>query len=486
MGTFDAGKSAARNSYDSEVPPNLLEFMLRSWRARSGRPPKALRDAASFRARRERVSKRFPGELLVIPTGHRKVRSNDTYYSFRPGTDFYYLTGALEPDCVLLLVPKGDGHEPQLYVEPNPGKSDATFFTDRNKGELWEGPRLGVAETASLLAIPCRSLSELGAGVTAALATSAGRARVLRGHSASGESLVRGDAAGQAERDQELATFLSEMRLIKDASEVRALRSAMKATKRGFEDVIARLKTARSERELEGVFWTRARMEGNDVGYTSIVASGAHACTLHWKHNDGAIRKGDLLLLDAGIEGHSLYTADITRTLPISGRFSREQRAVYDVVLAAQLAALERVRPGNDFMEPNRAAMAVLAHGLERLGILTVPAAEALRDENQFYRRYSLHNVSHMLGLDVHDCAQARAQNYKYGKLEAGMVLTVEPGLYFQTDDLTVPARYRGIGVRIEDDVLVTARGHRVLSDDLPREATEVEQWMRRIWKRRR
>jgi Xaa-Pro aminopeptidase len=157
------------------------------------------------------------------------------------------------------------------------------------------------------------------------------------------------------------------MRLIKDANEVRALRSAMEATKRGFEDVIARLKSARSERELEGVFWTRARMEGNDVGYTSIVASGAHACTLHWKHNDGAIRKGDLLLLDAGIEGHSLYTADITRTLPISGRFSREQRAVYDIVLAAQGAALERVRPGNDFMEPNRAAMAVLAHGLERL-----------------------------------------------------------------------------------------------------------------------
>jgi Xaa-Pro aminopeptidase len=486
MSTFDAGKSAARNSYDSDVPPNLLEFMLRSWRPRSGRAPRALRDAAWFRARRERLSKRFPGELLVIPTGHRKVRSNDTYYSFRPGTDFYYLTGALEPDCVLVLAPKGEAHEALLYVEPNPGKADATFFTDRNKGELWEGPRLGVPESTSLYAMPCRSLAELGDGITAALKSANGRVRVLRGHSPAIEALASADTAGQTERDQELATFLSEMRLLKDASEVRALRSAMEATKRGFEDVIARLRTAKSERELEGVFWTRARMEGNDVGYTSIVASGAHACTLHWKHNDGAIRKGDLLLLDAGIEGHSLYTADITRTLPISGRFSREQRAVYDIVLAAQLAALERVRPGNDFMEPNRAAMAVLAHGLERLGILNMPASEALRDENQFYRRYSLHNVSHMLGLDVHDCAQARAQNYKYGKLEAGMVLTVEPGLYFQTDDLTVPARYRGIGVRIEDDILVTAKGHRVLSDDLPREADEVERWMRRIWKRRR
>jgi Xaa-Pro aminopeptidase len=135
-------------------------------------------------------------------------------------------------------------------------------------------------------------------------------------------------------------------------------------------------------------------------------------------------------------------------------------------------------------MAPNKAAMAVLAQGLERLGILPVSAEEALRDENQFYRRYSLHNVSHMLGLDVHDCAQARAQNYKYGKLEAGMVLTVEPGLYFQTDDLTVPAKYRGIGIRIEDDVVVTARGHRVLSRSLPVEANDVEQWMREIWKR--
>jgi Xaa-Pro aminopeptidase len=288
----------------------------------------------------------------------------------------------------------------------------------------------------------------------------------------------------QAAADSELEAVLSEMRLIKDADEVKALQSAMTATKRGFEDVIARLRTAKTERELEGVFWTRARMEGNDVGYTSIVASGAHACTLHWKHNDGAIRKGDVLLLDAGIEGNSLYTADITRTLPISGKFTPAQRAVYSIVLDAQNAALKLVRPGNDFMAPNKAAMRVIANGLERLGILPMSAEEALRDENQFYRRYSLHNVSHMLGLDVHDCAQARAETYKYGRLEPGMVLTVEPGLYFQTDDLTVPAKYRGIGVRIEDDVLVTEKGHRVLSSSLPREVKDVEDWIKDVWKR--
>ena len=274
------------------------------------------------------------------------------------------------------------------------------------------------------------------------------------------------------------------MRLLKDSLEVKELSSAIDSTKRGFEDVIKRIKTAKTERELEGVFFTRARSEGNDVGYGSIVASGPHACTLHWKRNDGILRKGDLLLLDAGVEGNSLYTADITRTFPISGKFSKEQKEIYEIVLEAQRAAMKAVKPGNDFLEPNREAMIVLAQGLERLGILPTTAEEALKEENQFYKRYSLHNVSHMLGLDVHDCAQARAENYKWGKLEAGMVLTVEPGLYFQIDDLTVPAKYRGIGVRIEDDVLVTPKGCKNLSAHIPTEVSEIESWIKKLWKK--
>ncbi|HEX4049951.1 MAG TPA: aminopeptidase P family protein [Steroidobacteraceae bacterium] len=486
MPTFDAAKPSARNAYDADVPPNLLNLMLRSWAPDNRKPPRVIANAAAFAERRRRLSQRFPDELLVIPSGHRKVRANDTYYPFRPGTDFFYLTGVLEPDCVLVLLRRAKGHEPLLFVEPNPGKTDATFFTDRNKGELWEGHRPGVPESEARYAMPCRALPTLASVLHEAGAVTDTPVRIVRGLSASTETLLGAGASDQPRRDAEMAAYLSEMRLIKDAGEVRALQNAVAATRRGFEDVIARLREAKSERELEGVFWTRARMEGNDVGYTSIVASGAHACTLHWKQNDGAIRQGDLLLLDAGIEGRSLYTADVTRTLPISGKFSPEQRAVYGIVLDAQRAALRLVRPGNDFMAPNKAAMAVIARGLAKLGILTVSAEEALRDENQFYRRYSLHNVSHMLGLDVHDCAQARAENYKYGKLEPGMVLTVEPGLYFQTDDLTVPRRYRGIGVRIEDDVLVTAKGHRVLSASLPSEVDEVEAWMRRIWKGRR
>src|SRR5687768_7977487 len=172
------------------------------------------------------------------------------------------------------------------------------------------------------------------------------------------------------------------MRLIKDAQELRELSAVIESTQRGFEDVIAQLKDGGTERHVEGVFNLRARVEGNDVGYGTIAASGAHAYILHWTRNDGPLKKGDLLLLDAGVEGNSLYTADITRCLPVSGTFSKEQREIYELVLRAQAAAFEAVKPGNDFMEPNKRAMQVLADGLAKLGILQTPAEEALKDEN--------------------------------------------------------------------------------------------------------
>jgi len=300
------------------------------------------------------------------------------------------------------------------------------------------------------------------------------------------------------DEDKQLAEALAELRLLKDAVEVAELEGAIASTKRGFEDVIRALaamepepssaveppawRRASSEREVEGIFNLRARVEGNDVGYGTIAACGHHACILHWTRNDGRLEPGKLLLLDAGVERGSLYTADVTRTLPVSGSFSAAQRRIYELVHEAQRAAFAEVKPGNDFMEPNRAAMRVLAHGLERLGILPTTAEEALREEKQLYRRYSLHNVSHMLGLDVHDCAQARQEAYKFGKLRPGMVLTVEPGLYFQLEDATVPAEYRGIGVRIEDDLLVTEAGYVNLSGGLPSDPDEVEAWIAGLW----
>jgi Xaa-Pro aminopeptidase len=475
-------------SHDTVPPPALLDFMMRDWKPRNLKVTK-LKHAEAFLARRRALSKLYPGETLVIPTGHEKVRSNDTYYRFRPGTEFYYLTGNTEPDCVLVLEPKADGgHTDILFVEPNPGRSDSTFYTDRQKGELWVGPRLGVPESQVRFAVDeARGLPDLSAFLDTLKTDGSRKVRVLRNFSEKVDSALPASACDgqQPEREAQLATALSEMRLLKDAQEVRELQAAIDSTQRGFDDVIRQLKNGGTERHVEGVFGLRARVEGNDVGYGTIAASGAHACVLHWTRNDGDLKPGDLLLLDAGVEANSLYTADITRTLPVSGKFLKEQREVYELVLEAQAQAIKAVKPGNDFMEPNRVAMRVLANGLEKLGILPTSAEEALKDENQFYKRYSLHNVSHMLGLDVHDCAKARQEAYKYGKLQAGMVLTVEPGLYFQTDDLTVPKKYRGIGVRIEDDVLVTEKGCKVLSSKIPRTVKDVEAWMKSLWARK-
>ncbi len=461
---------------DTVNPPALLAFMMKDWKPQSSALPKTHRHAKVFRARREALSKQFHGDVLVIPTGHEQVRANDTHFRFRAGSDFYWLTGNLEPDCVLVMVPSAKGgHDAHLFVEPNPGRSNETFYTDRKKGELWVGPRFGVVQSCAHFDVEfAHGLPEL-----AKFLEKYPLSRVLRGLSPMVDALR--SPAHERPGDKELATAISELRLIKDALEVQELKAVIASTKRGFEDVIRALGKAKSEREVEGLFGLRARVEGNDVGYGTIAAAGAHACILHWTNNDGALKKKDLLLLDAGVEGKQLYTADITRTLPIGGKFSKEQREIYELVWAAQQAAFEAVKPGNDFMEPNRRAMRVLAEGLVKLGILKVSADEALQDEKQFYKRYSLHNVSHMLGLDVHDCAKARQEVYRYGPLQPGMVLTVEPGLYFQQDDLTVPKKYRGIGVRIEDDLLVTTKGHQNLSKDIPSEAGAVEKWMKAL-----
>jgi Xaa-Pro aminopeptidase len=473
--TFENETRAVTKPRETVNPPALLQFMMKDWKPQSEVLPKAHKHAKIFRARREALSKKFPGDVLVIPTGHEQVRANDTHFRFRAGSDFFWLTGNLEPDCVLVMVPGKHGHDAHLFVEPNPGRSNETFYTDRKKGELWVGPRFGVTQSCAHFDV------EFGHGLPELpkFLEKYPLSRVLRGISASVDAL----RAPSHERpaDKELATALSELRLCKDSVEIAELKKVIAATQRGFEDVIRALGKAKTEREVEGHFGMRARVEGNDVGYGTIAASGAHACILHWTNNDGALRKQDLLLLDAGVEGHALYTADITRTLPISGKFSKEQREIYELVWAAQQAAFKAVKPGNDFMEPNRRAMRVLAEGLVKLGILKVTAEEALADEKQFYKRYSLHNVSHMLGLDVHDCAKARQEVYRYGPLQVGMVLTVEPGLYFQEDDLTVPKKYRGIGVRIEDDLLVTAKGFDNLSKSIPSEASAVEKWMKSV-----
>lgn len=450
-------QAQAEASHDAAAPQALIDFMSTGW-TDAPITVSSIPEMRRFRERREALSRAFPGAYIVVPSGTEKVRANDTHFRFRPSSDFAYLVGAGEPDGLLVLEPRDGGHEAVLFVPPH-NRGEAAFFTDRVHGELWVGRHRGVDESQIYFGVErCRPIQHIEAYLE--------------------DLRIRNCNVRNIDEDEELATFLSEMRLIKDEYEIGELRKCVEITKRAFEDVIRILPRAKSEREVEAAFWSRARIEANDVGYLTIAAAGHHACTLHWTENSGQMQKNDLLLLDAGVEAESLYTADITRTLPIGGRFSPEQRTVYELVHASQQAAFEAVKPGNDFLEPNRAAMRVLAQGLIDLGILKCSLEEALHPDKQYYKRYTLHNVSHMLGIDVHDCAKARTENYRYGKLREGMALTVEPGLYFQPDDATVPERFRGIGVRIEDDVIVTREGYENLSSILPSAPEAVEAWI--------
>ncbi|MEV8512539.1 aminopeptidase P family protein [Dactylosporangium sp. NPDC051484] len=465
--------SAGSQSHDPDFPERFRAFMRTGWRdATLDVVPRV--EAPDHAKRRAELSVAFPGETLIIPAGVERVRSNDTNHPFRPGTEHVWLTGEHDPEAVLVMRPTGGGHDATLYVRPRSPRDTDEFFTDRNHGELWIGRRHTLAEKATELQLHTAHLDEL----TAALDDSApGRTRVLRGFDPSVDERVRTAAP---ERDQELARTLSELRLVKDAWELEQLQDAIDATVRGFEDAARALPADRpvSERLIEGVFGLRARHDGNDVGYGSIVGGGAHAAILHWTRNDGQTRPGDLLLMDMGVENRNLYTADVTRTVPVSGTFTPLQREVYEIVYRAQQAGIDTIRPGVAFDDVHQACMRVLAEGLAGLGVLPVSVDEAMDKEAILYRRWTLHGFGHMLGLDVHDCAHARKERYREGHLEAGYVLTVEPGLYFQPEDELVPAELHGLAVRIEDDILVTATGARNLSDGLPRSADDVESWL--------
>jgi Xaa-Pro aminopeptidase len=423
-------------------------------------------------ARRAALSARFPGERIVVPAGNLRTRSNDTDYPFRAATEYVHLTGDQTQDAVLVLEPLAEsGHEAAVYLLPRSDRDNGEFWLD-GQGELWVGRRHSLSEAEKLLGLPCKDLRTACDTLRAAT----GPVRVVRGHDAGVEAALTDKVT--AERDAELTVFLSELRLVKDAFEIAELQQACDSTTRGFEDVVRTLDKAEatSERWIEGTFFLRARVEGNDVGYGSICAAGPHATTLHWVRNDGQVRSGELLLLDAGVETRALYTADVTRTLPINGRFSPIQRKIYDAVYESQQAGIDAVKPGASYRDFHEASQRVLAEKLVEWGLVEGSVERVL--ELALQRRWTLHGTGHMLGLDVHDCAHARTESYVDCTLEPGMVLTVEPGLYFQADDLSVPEEYRGIGVRIEDDILVTDDGNRNLSAALPRRADEVEAWM--------
>ncbi|MDQ6873567.1 MAG: aminopeptidase P family protein [Actinomycetota bacterium] len=462
-------------SHDLPVTPALERFMARDWAPAPADPVGELPVAAWADKRRGRLSECFAGERLVLPSGSLVARSNDQDYRFRPHSDHLWLTGSKTSDAVLVLEPQGSrGHDAILYLRPGAERARSDeFWRDRRFGELWAGRRPSLAEVSGGCGLPTRHLDDLPGALTSGVPT-----RVRRGVDPAVDAAVPQPDDGA--RDGELAAVLAELRLVKDPWELEQLEEAVAITGRGFVDVARELARAieLGERWIEGTFWRRARLEGNDVGYSCIVAGGPHATTLHWIDNDGPIRAGHLLLLDMGVENRNLYTADVTRTLPVSGTFSPLQRDLYTLVYQAQSAGIAAVRPGARFRDFHRAAMTVIAHGLADLGVLPCSADEALDETSTIYRRWTLCGSGHMLGLDVHDCAHARASAYLDGVLESGHVLTVEPGLYLQADDLLLPPELRGIGIRIEDDLVVTDEGARLLSADLPRAPGEVEDWL--------
>lgn len=410
----------------------------------------------------------------VIPTATHKIRNHDAEYRFRPDSDFWWLTGFAEPDSVLVLLPA---------LEAGGAPRTVLFLREKDRDrEIWTGRRLGVEAAPAKLAVDeARGIDKLWTDLPALLR---GYERVVY-RTGSDEARdrellavlarLRATAKAAAPPPQALldpAPLLHELRLFKDASEIEVMRRAARITREGHVAAMRAARAGTNECEIDALLdATYRRLGGTGAAYTNIVAGGANACILHYVENDQPLRDGDLVLVDSGSEVE-YYASDVTRTFPVSGRFTPDQRALYEVVLEAQLAAISAVKPGAPFDAPHQAALGILCAGLVRLGLCAGPVEEVLAKEG--YKRFYMHRTSHWLGLDVHDCGAYLAGG-KPRVLEPGMVLTIEPGLYLAPDDTGIDPRWRGLGVRIEDDVLVTSEGHEVLTRGIPKTVDEVE-----------
>ncbi|MBB5159810.1 aminopeptidase P family protein [Saccharopolyspora phatthalungensis] len=464
--------------------PALADFMAQGWADRSAALIGDGAAAILARGRRERLAAAFPGDRLIVPAGSLKVRSNDVTYLFRPHSAFAHLTGLgckADPDSVLIIdVDEFGVHTAVVYILPSTGPGTEAFYMDGVRGEYTIGRRPTLEELADFLGVEVRPFDQYHEHVAKPVQ---GCVRLIRGASDSVDKFL--DSQGLLATDEihvEFENATDELRLVKDPWEIDQLGRAVDITITGFADVVEALPFAaqkqRGERVIESVFFGRARCDANDIGYGSTAAAGNNATNLHWDVCDGPVRPGDLLLLDAGVELDSLYTADITRTIPVSGRFTAVQRMIYDAVLEAADAAFAAAEVGRPFQDTHDAAVTVLARHLRAWGLLPVSVEESLSDTGQHHRRWMPHATSHHLGLDVHDCAKARREFYRGAVIRPGMVFTIEPGLYFKRDDLTVPPEFRGIGVRIEDDIVATDDGPINLSSGLPRTADDIESWM--------
>ena len=467
-------------THDIPVVDAMTEFMKEGW---APSPLTGVNPHPSIlftKIRREKLSKQYPGSRLIFPSGSLKVRSNDSDYPFRAHSAYSWFTGIVASDCVpdslFVMEPNGSSHDALLFIHPRSPRDNDEFYKNTRHGEFWVGRRMTVEETERKYELKVHQIESIEEFLGNKKDT-----LIIRGEDKNIDGLV----IENEEREKELLNFTSVMRLVKDQYEIDEMQKAIDASVRGFADMVrvfpAATSVVRGERVIESAFYGRARLEGNENGYPSIVASGAHACVLHWIKNDGDVLPGDLVLIDAGVEVESHYTADITRTFPVNGKFTDAQRQIYMIVYKAQQAGIAAVKPGAKFKDFHNACMVEIAKGAAELGVLPVSVEESLKPDSGLHRRWQFHGSGHHLGIDVHDCAHARKEQYAEAVLEAGMILTVEPGFYIQPDDTLFPEEYRGIGIRIEDDILVTESGAKILSNALPRHPDEVEAYMAKL-----
>ena len=436
--------------------------------------------AATYARRRKQLMRMAGNEaILVLPAAPERIRSRDTHYPYRQDSDFWYLTGFAEPEAVLVLVP-GRKHGESLL-----------FCRERDpEREGWDGPRAGPEGAVDALgfddAWAIDDLDEILPGLLE------GRSRVYYHFGRDTDfdlkligwlNRVRAQVRMGAQPPHEfleLGHLLDEMRLFKSREELKLMRRAAAISIRAHEAAMHAARPGIREYELQAEIERVFRAAGAEPAYASIVGAGTNACVLHYRANAAQAKDGDMVLIDAGAEYRG-YASDITRTFPVNGRFSKEQRALHDLVAAAQAAALMQAKPGVPYDAGHRAAVATLSEGLLRLGLLKGKLEKVVADGD--YKRYYRHKTGHWLGLDVHDVGEYRIDG-ESRLLEPGMVFTVEPGLYIAPDDKKVGSKWRGIGIRIEDDVLVTAEGHEVLTDGLARSADEIEAVMAEVTRR--
>ena len=426
-------------------------------------------------ARRRKQLMRIVGRdaICIVPAAAERLRNNDSAYPYRQDSDFHYLTGFGEPEAVLALIPGREHGEAILFCRERDAEREA-----------WDGPRAGaegaVQDYGMDDAFPIADIDDILPGMIE------GRSRVYYHFGRDAEfdvkligwvNRVRSEVKRGARAPHEfvaLGHVLHDLRLYKTRDELRVMRKAAKIASEAHVRAMRHARPGMNEHEIEAELLHTFRRNGAVPSYEPIVGGGVNGCVLHYRANNAPLKDGDLLLIDAGAE-FQCYASDITRTFPVNGRFSPEQRALYDIVLAAQRAAIAQVRPGRSFEAYHEAAVRTICAGLVKLGLLKGSVEKNIREQS--YRRFYMHKTGHWLGLDVHDVGDYRIDG-EFRELEPGMVVTVEPGIYIAPDAKGVAAKWRGIGIRIEDDVVVTRDEPEVITSGVPTDPDEIEALM--------